>query len=174
MVCLNRITRNEFKLPFSDKKHYFYTESACGNASDGDLCTRCSKKVLEHGLVSGPYMPKSHIFDSPWYHKSIKAYGIPDKINLEKAYMEQKKARKVTKKDTTIISDKPIILPLDKMVESMDEPIQVESVVRLSLRIINYKDTVYWLDEEDKIYKRLSSGKLEEMGQWDGTRIHEN
>jgi hypothetical protein len=80
----------------------------------------------------------------------------------------------VTKKDTTIISDKPIILPLDKMVESMDEPIQVESVVRLSLRIINYKDTVYWLDEEDKIYKRLSSGKLEEMGQWDGTRIHEN
>jgi hypothetical protein len=116
-------------------------------------------------------MPKSHIFDSPWYHKSVKAYGIPDKVSLEKAYMAQKKARKVTKKDTSIVSDKAVILPLDKMVESMDEPIQVESVVRLTLRIINYKDTVYWLDDEDKIYKR-ENGKLEHMGQWDGTQIH--
>jgi len=166
MPCLSRKTCAENKLPFPDKKHYFYTESVCGNASDGTLCKTCLKKPSEHGLVSEEYMAKSHIFDSPWYHKSIKAYGIPDKLSLEKAYMAQKKARGTKTVET-------YVLPLDKMVESMDEPIHVESVIRISLRLINYKDTSYWLDEENKIYKRVD-GKMKIIGTWDGTNIIED
>ena len=168
MPCLSRKTSAENKLPFPDNKHYFYTETVCGNASDGILCKTCLKKPSEHGLVSETYLPKSHIFDSPWYHKSVKAYGIPDKINLEQAYMAQKKARGIKCKPL-----ETYVLPLDKMVESMDEPIQVEYVIRMSLKHINYKGASYWLDEEDKIYKR-SNGKIECVGIWNGTEIVED
>ena len=182
MPCLNRVTSAELKLPFPDKKHYFYTESACGNAADTDLCKRCIKKPSEHGLVSGPYMPKSHIFDSPWYLNAVKAYGIPDKDILEKAMDAQKKARggkrvTIVKKGTAVIEPDTSakVLPLDKMVESMDEPIQVESVLRVTLRPFTHNGVSYVRDSDrEKIYKRLSNGKIEYIGRWDGESIHKD
>lgn len=176
MPCINRVTNSELKLPFSDRKHFFYTESACGNAAEMDLCVRCSKKPSEHGLVSGPYVVKSHIFDSPWYHKSVKAYGTPNKDILEKAMEAQKKARSgkrvsVVKKGTAVIEPDTSakVLPLDKMVESMDEPIQVDSVIRVILRPFMHNNVSYWRDSDrEKIYKRLSNDKLDYIGRWDG------
>lgn len=179
MPCINRVTSADLKLPFPDRKHYFYTESACGNAADTDLCKGCIKKSSGHGLVSGTYMPKSHIFGSAWYLNAVKAYGTPDKDILEKAMEAQKKARSgkrvsVVKKGTAVIEPDTSakVLPLDKMVESMDEPIQVESVLRITLRPFIHNGVSYWRDSDrEKIYKRLSSGRIEYIGRWDGETI---
>jgi len=179
MPCLNRVISSEHKLPFPDRKHYFYSESACGNAAEDILCKRCIKKTSEHGLVSGPYNPKSHIYDSPWYLNAVKAYGTPDKMILEKAMDAQKKARSgkrvsVIKKETAIIEpDNSVkVLPLDKMVESMDDPIEVESVLRITLRPFTHNGVSYVRDSErEKIYTRLSNGKIIYIGRWDGTTI---
>ena len=173
------MTSPELKLPFPDRKHYFYTEFACGNAADNELCKRCIKKPSEHGLVSGAYMPKSHIFGSAWYLDKVKAYGRPDKDILEKAMEAQKLARtgkrvSVVKKGTAVIEPDTSarVLPLDKMVESMDEPIQVESVLRITLRPFMHNGVAYVRDSDrEKIYKRLPSGKIEYIGRWDGEAI---
>ena len=182
MTCLNRITNAELKLPCPDKKHYLFIESACGNASEEDICKKCIKKPSEHGLVSGPYTQKSHIFDSPWYHKSVKAYGVPDKDVIEKAMEAQKKARggkrvSVVKKGTAVIeSDNSAkVLPLNKMVESMDEPIQVESIININLRPFTHNGITYWRDSDrEKIYKRQTNGKLDYIGRWDGNSIRKD
>jgi hypothetical protein len=137
------------------------------------------KKTPEHGLVSGPYMPKSHIFGSAWYLDKVKAYGTPHKDILEKAMEAQKVARtgkrvSVIKKGTAVIEpdNSAKVLPLDKMVESMDEPIQVESVLRITLRPFSHNGVAYVRDSDrEKIYKRLTSGKIEYIGRWDGTAI---
>ena len=173
------MTSADLKLPFPDRKHYFYTEFACGNAAEEDLCKRCSKKPPEHGLVSGPYIPKSHIFGSAWYLDKVKAYGTPDRDILEKAMEAQKLARagkrvSIIKKGTAVIEpdNSAKVLPLDKMVESMDEPIQVESVLRITLRPFTHNDVAYWRDSDrEKIYKRLPNGKIDYIGRWDGEAI---
>ncbi len=93
MPCLARVVTNELKLPFGDGKHYFYMESACGNAADDDVCPKCSSKKLDHGFVKDVLPSASHIFDSPWYLKKVGTYGVPSKENLEHAMEAQKKAR---------------------------------------------------------------------------------
>jgi hypothetical protein len=91
----------------------------------------------------------------------------------------QKKARSgkrvsVIKKETAIIEpDNSVkVLPLDKMVESMDDPIEVESVLRITLRPFTHNGVSYVRDSErEKIYTRLSNGKIIYIGRWDGTTI---
>jgi hypothetical protein len=43
--------------------------------------------------VTGEYPQDSHIFDSPWYHKKVKAYGEPSKDVVDLAMEAQTKAR---------------------------------------------------------------------------------
>ena len=54
----------------------------------------------------------------------------------------------------------------------MDEPIQVEKVVRIRLEPFIINGVSYWLNSEhDKIYKHLSNGRMEYIGVWDGEAI---
>jgi len=85
----------------------------------------------------------------------------------------QKKARngkvKVEKKDSG-----PKILPLDKMVESSDEPIEIDSVVRVVLKGLVVNNVKYWVDSDSgKLYKRLAKGNIIYVGRWDGEAISE-
>jgi hypothetical protein len=50
-------------------------------------------RTFPHGLVTGEYAPNSHIYDSPWYHAKVKAYGEPSAKDIELAMESQKKAR---------------------------------------------------------------------------------
>jgi len=190
MPCINRIIYSQLKLPFPDRKHFFYAESACGNASDGDLCRRCLSKPSEHGIISEAYNQKSHIFDSPWYHKSVKAYGSPEYSILEKAMEAQKKAREgkrvsvlkteenaekrvqpVRVKKTITVDSGVKILPLNKMVESMDEPLEVDSIFNIKLKGFIHNKIKFWRDDE-KVYECLANGqKGSYIGLWDGKNI---
>ena len=104
--CQKRLTCKDLMVRFGDGKHRFYLESVCGaSVSDigGHLCKYCSTLVpqtktqdvgtFSHGLVSGSYTKESHIYDSPWYHTKVKAYGQPTSEDLDLAMEAQKKAR---------------------------------------------------------------------------------
>jgi len=102
--CKKRITNQDLLVRFGDSKHRFYLESVCAEpVAEGNLCTYCSRivaqtktqdvKTFPHGLVGGEYPQDSHIFDSPWYHKKVKAYGEPSKDVVDLAMEAQTKAR---------------------------------------------------------------------------------
>ena len=192
--CLSRITYESEKLPFGDGKHYFYLELQCDRISDEALCNKCCLKrktnvqesrFFDHGSVNGPYTENSHIFDTPWYIKSVKAYGTPTHEVLEKAMEAQSKARgkggsvKVVRKPaspkTVIVDTGIMILPLNKMVESNDEPLEVDSVVKVTLKSLVVNEVKYWLDSDSgKVYNRLSTGgKGNYVGHWNGEAISE-
>jgi hypothetical protein len=102
--CKKRITNKELLIRFADGKHRFYLESVCGGPiKEGNLCSYCLSLTTQtktqdvttfpHGLVTGKYTDESHIYDSPWYHKKVEAYGAPSKEHLELAMEAQQKAR---------------------------------------------------------------------------------
>jgi hypothetical protein len=102
--CKKRITNKELLVRFADGTHRFYLEAVCGEpVIEGNLCRYCCSltpqtktqdvKTFPHGLVTGKYPDDSHIYDSPWYHKKVEAYGPPSSEILELAMESQKKAR---------------------------------------------------------------------------------
>jgi hypothetical protein len=102
--CKKRITNQDLLVRFGDGKHRFYLESVCAEPTvEGNLCAYCSRvvaqtktqdvKTFPHGLVTGEYAPDSHIFDSPWYHKKVKAYGEPLKQDVDIAMEAQTRAK---------------------------------------------------------------------------------
>lgn len=102
--CKKRITNQDLLVRFGDGKHRFYLESVCAEpVVEGNLCSYCSRvvtqtktqdvKTFPHGIVTGEYPPDSHIFDSPWYHKKVKAYGEPLKQDIELAMEAQTRAK---------------------------------------------------------------------------------
>jgi hypothetical protein len=105
MWCAKRITNQDLLLRFKDGKHRFYLESVCGQPIDEGqhMCYHCKSlrtqlktqdvKTFPHGLVMEEYPPESHIYDSPWYHAKVKAYGAPSDSELELAMDAQSKAR---------------------------------------------------------------------------------
>ena len=230
MPCINRLTKSSLRLPFPDGKHYFYGESACGSGCDGDLCDSCIKKTSEHGLVTGPYIDKSHIYDTVWYHKAVRTYGQPSMDIVAVAMEAQKKARggkrvstltpvsssgsmsieELTRKASsinlneqsspTVTEKKPEKKPEkkrgrpkkisiqeikpdmnqvvsthtdDMMVETMDEPLEVQEVMKVILRPFKHGSTLYWHDEQrDKLYKYISETKKGKyVGRWDMEKV---
>lgn len=106
--CKKRMTTQDLLVRFGDGKHRFYLESVCAEpVFEGNLCRYCLNvtaqtrtqdvKTFPHGLVGCEYPEVSHIFDSPWYHKKVKAYGEPSKADVELAMEAQTKARAGTK-----------------------------------------------------------------------------
>ncbi len=104
MWCQKRITNQDLLVRFGDGKHRFYLESVCGaRVIEGELCDYCRNVhpqtrtqdvgTFAHGLVNGEYTKESHIYDSPWYHKKVKAYGSPTAEVIELAMEAQKRAR---------------------------------------------------------------------------------
>jgi len=96
MYCTKRLTYKDLAVKFGDGKHRFYLETVCGSAcSTEGLCTYCACLAIQtktqdsgtfpHGLVGGPYTKESHIYDSPWYHSKLEAYGAPSSSILELA-----------------------------------------------------------------------------------------
>jgi len=188
--CLSRIPYETEKLPFGDGKHYFYLEVQCDRICEESLCNKCSlrcakntkdSKYIDHGQVNGPYTEKSHIFGGPWYIKMAKAYGSPTQEVLEKAMEAQSKARNsngkikvvrnVSSPKKIVVDTGIMILPLNKMVESNDEPLEVDSVVRIVLKSIVINEEKFWLSS-DKLYKMMPNGnKGVYVGRWDGSAI---
>jgi hypothetical protein len=105
MWCKWRTASKEIYLYFGDGKHRVWTESVCANPCDAgeDLCVKCKKKIpkpecqyngtFPHGIVDGPYSEKSHIYDSPWYHKNLEEYGAPSEETIALAMEAQRRAR---------------------------------------------------------------------------------
>jgi hypothetical protein len=50
-------------------------------------------RTFPHGFVLDEYPPESHIFDSPWYHSKMEAYGRPSDTDVVLAMEAQKRAR---------------------------------------------------------------------------------
>jgi hypothetical protein len=51
-------------------------------------------KTFPHGFVLGEYSEETHIFDSPWYHSKLEAYGRPSDVDVAMAMEAQRRARK--------------------------------------------------------------------------------
>ena len=105
--CQKRITSIELKVRFGDGKHRFYLESVCASpVQQGKLCDRCRMlqiqtktqdvRTFPHGFVLDEYSEESHIFDSPWYHFGVKAYGPPSTTDVALAMEAQRRARSGT------------------------------------------------------------------------------
>jgi hypothetical protein len=111
MWCKKRITNQDLLIRFGDGRHRFYIESVCANPTDSDLCNYCANlhsqlktqdvKTFPHGLVTNEYPIESHIFDSPWYHSKVKAYGEPSKEDIVLA-MEAQHCARMGKKTKSI------------------------------------------------------------------------
>jgi hypothetical protein len=103
--CQKRITSIELKVRFGDGKHRFYLESVCAAPihGDGRLCNSCQRlqvqtktqdvRTFPHGFVLDEYSPESHIFDSPWYHSKVEAYGRPSDTDVVLAMEAQRRSR---------------------------------------------------------------------------------
>lgn len=236
--CKKRITNQDLLVRFGDGKHRFYLESVCAESvAEGNLCAYCLRltaqtktqdvKTFPHGLVTGEYPQDSHIFDSPWYHKKVKAYGEPLKQDIDLAMEAQTKARagrktktvkeltggdvvaeepktakepakpkgrkpkaegteekpkkprvkkaveepkqEVAKEDTNVVTAIPETVT---HVESMDDPIVVREIVKVTLKPFSHDGTNFWRDvEREKLYKRSKDGKKGEyVGRWDSAR----
>jgi hypothetical protein len=104
--CKKRVSYPGLFLRFQDGKHRFFLESVCANplgAQTGNLCTKCfyarvqtktqDSHTFPHGLVSGEYSPESHLYDSPWYHESVKNYGPPSPDDIALAMEAQRRSK---------------------------------------------------------------------------------
>jgi hypothetical protein len=108
--CKKRVSYPGLFLRFQDGKHRFFLESVCANpigSQPGNLCYKCSyarvqtktqdSHTFPHGLVSGEYSPESHLYDSPWYHESVKTYGPPSSDDIALAMEAQRRSKHGTK-----------------------------------------------------------------------------
>lgn len=105
MWCKKRITNLGLLIRLENSKQQFYIESVCGNRVEDDapLCEHCSNlrvqnkvqynSTFPHGFVDGPYTKESHIYDSPWYHANVEAYGPAPQSILDIAMEAQRRAR---------------------------------------------------------------------------------
>jgi hypothetical protein len=103
MPCISRITSEKLRLPFGDGKHYFYAESACGKACEGEICPECTIKsktniqgsrAFNHGHI-GESIPKlSHIYGGPWYLAHVASYKEPIDTTIQEALRAQEMASK--------------------------------------------------------------------------------
>lgn len=103
MPCISRVTSEKHRLPFGDGKHFFYAESACGRACEGELCHECSRKAktnvqgsraFDHGRI-GQLIPKlSHIYGGPWYLAHLASYKEPSDSTIQEAQRAQEMASK--------------------------------------------------------------------------------
>jgi hypothetical protein len=66
------------------------------------MCARCSQKKktplhynksYDHGLVDGPYLEGSQLFDTPYYHWAVEKFGPPNPVDVQKAMEAQRVAR---------------------------------------------------------------------------------
>ena len=196
--CISRVTNEEDKVLFGDGKHYFYLENRCvKNAVSNGFCKSCSVKTatktqgarfFNHGTIDQPITENSHIFDGPWYTQSVRTYGEPTAHTIEKAMEAQKKARggKVIEKMAVVekprkgrpkkIPVTPIettqVIPIEKMIETMDEPLEVKEVITVVLRPFTYGSNIYWRDEErEKIYMNMNGKKGAYVGRWNSDKI---
>lgn len=252
--CKKRITNQDLLVRFGDGKHRFYLESVCAEpVAEGNLCAYCLRltaqtktqdvKTFPHGLVTGEYPQDSHIFDSPWYHKKVKAYGEPSKDVVDLAMEAQTKSRagrktktvkdltggEVTDAATVVEPEKTVAEPAKPRggdaeaptkpkgrkpkaegaeekpkkprvkkaaeepkqevaredtnvvatipetvthVESMDDPIVVREIIKVTLKPFSHDGSNFWRDvEREKLYKRSKDGKKGDyVGRWDSAR----
>jgi len=146
MGCQKRLTFKTLLVRFGDGKHRFYLESVCGlpTLEGMALCEHCrviqpqtktqDVGTFSHGLVTGSYTKESHIYDSPWYHTKVKAYGQPTSEDLELAMEAQKKARAgvraknketIVKKTVVAAAEAPAVVeaPVKEPVVAAEAPI---------------------------------------------------
>ena len=172
----------------------------CLKCSTRNTTCAQSSKSFNHGSMDEPIPEKSHIFDGSWYKKAMKSYGEPSEDNLKKAVEAKNKARgdidslveylgnmtlePVAKKKRVVRVKKPVVglgvestgvittIPVDSIVESTDEPLEVQEVIYIVLK--PFMNDLYWRDEDrDKIYKNDGGKKGAYVGRWDSEKIVE-
>jgi hypothetical protein len=139
---------------------------------------------FDHGLVTGELSPHSHIFGSEWYCKKVATYGTPSQAVVERAMEAQRRARngirsvaakpklvvrrKASTPSSSTSSSSSVIDQLqtsiikrtpsqESMAESMDDPIEVQSIVRMKLKATIVEGVHVWLDETTgNVYTRVS------------------
>ena len=102
--CKARYTTYDHRLYFADGKHRFFMELCCGQAfeGEGEMCVRCSQKKptplhynksYDHGVIDGPYLKGSQLYDTPYYHWAVAKFGEPKPSDVEKAMEAQRRAK---------------------------------------------------------------------------------
>lgn len=225
-TCQKRITNSDLTIYFEDGKHIVYLETYCGNpvygfSKQNQQCNHCESlkiqtkaqdlKSFPHGFVNDLYPSHSHIFDSPWYHEKVEAYGPPSKEDIDIAMEAQRRARegKKTKsikelvatlfdqKQEEVVEEKIVLVkkpklkikreenqeqftqaiptqqpqsqqpkPTPEFIETMDDPIEVNQIIKIQLKPINEE---YWKDEtSNKVYVRTITNSVGDfVGIWD-------
>jgi len=113
--------------------------------------------------------PSAPVAAAPVAAAPVAAVTTPKKEGKKRA---PKKKKEVITPSTTVEStvlaqlgakNQTIVVsvPDGSMIETMDTPLEVNQVVKISLRPFTHNDTVYWYDSSlDKVYKRKSDGSL--------------
>jgi hypothetical protein len=98
----------------------------------------------------------------------------PKKSRKPRAPKKKKEINQPTNVDTCKKENvqEPILTKIPSsanMIETMDEPIKVNQVLRIVLKKFTYKDGTYWRDvEHNKLYKKTKDGNRGDyIGKWD-------
>lgn len=91
-------------------------------------------------------------------------------VAKEDAPSKKRIVRKQDPKPASTVAPVPSVpaVPAGDMLESMDDPLHVQEVIRIVLRPFTQKGVVQWRDSErEKIQKRNKNGKKgEQVGEW--------
>lgn len=136
---------------FQDGKHKVYLETYCGNPVYGmsqKQCNHCESlkiqtkaqdlKSFPHGFVNDLYPSHSHLFDSPWYHEKVEAYGPPSKEDIDIAMEAQRRAREGKK--TKSIKELVATLFDQKQEEVVEEKIVLVKKPKLKIKREPYEE----------------------------------
>lgn len=104
--CLARITYENTRQQFPDRKHYYYLEYQCEYIAlpEKKVCEKCvtknekerrqSSRKFDHGCIGEEIPPKSHIKGGKWYQEAVKKWGEPFDLGSEK--LTEKEVEKVS------------------------------------------------------------------------------
>jgi hypothetical protein len=112
--------------------------------------------VLTLASEEVPLVPKSRPGSRLWNN----TVASPD-------VAKPKVVRKVTKKIPVTPDTRVIDIVPTGLVESTNEPLEVEEVIRIVLKPFSHKGINYWRDEErEKLYLNVKGQKGKYVGRW--------
>lgn len=197
--CKSRITLESLKVPFGDKKHYFYIGIRCeGDVVDGrEYCRHCLQKTptitqtskkYNHGDIDQKIPGTSHIYGGEWYNNSVKKYLVPssetikiinnyttykdnryDSVEMSEKKTSLKRKIKIIRKKINVEPNSTIVCGL---VERDGAELDVDEVVFVKVASFEHNGVHYYRNrDKEKLYRRDVDGVVGQyVGRWDDVR----